>query len=147
MTRQCTSVVVIWEKICHFYLIEAGDCYYQDDPLSYTGTLAVDRLGGTCVSWAYPVAVTYLATKTSNPLFPEADITSSVNYCRNPTGWSEPWCIKATRVGYNYCDIPRCPTDGTHAAEFVGTNVKCLCILKMVSMYLRIFALCVKHST
>ena len=95
-------------------LIEAGDCYFRDDSVSYTGKITVDRFGGTCVPWSHPVAVTYLATQTSNPVFPETNITDSANYCRNPTNWSEPWCLKAKNVGYDYCNIPWCPTGGRY---------------------------------
>ena len=98
-----------WDIFSSLYMIEAGDCYISGDPLSYTGTLSVNLNGVDCLFWSDPNAITYVNVFTSSPVFPEADIADSANYCRNPTSWQgRPWCALTDRLS-QFCDVPECP--------------------------------------
>ena len=109
-----SSIVVAFNKIrCDILsmlsLIDAGDCYFPDDPLSYTGIMAVDKMGGVCRNWSDTFVINYLIKRTSNAVFPEANIVEAANYCRNPTNLMAPWCFSIIATGGNYCTIPECP--------------------------------------
>ena len=114
------SIVIAWGHYgdAHSLLFaEARDCYIRRDPFSYTGTLAVTREGTSCLSWADPGVVTYIAGLTPNPVFPEADVANAANYCRNPTRSVSPWCVVETERG-QYCNVSMCQS--TERVETAG---------------------------
>ena len=118
LTSECLGVVVVaigWKQglniFSSLYLIEDWDCYIPGDPISYTGTLAVGDNGGNCLFWTDPNVVNYLSYVTSNTVFPEADIATSANYCRNPCNSIRPWCA-VTPSKSQLCDVPVCSPRG-----------------------------------
>ena len=103
--------MIAFLKTSPFYLIEAGDCYIQGDPLSYTGTLARTVDGADCLPWTHPL-VTIVIRLVPNPLFPESDTADAFNYCRDPTGLGKPWCYTMVAMNVELCDLPMCPPKG-----------------------------------
>ena len=119
------------------YLIGARDCYIPGDPLSYTGTLAVMKIGIECLYWTDPRAVDTLARETSNPVFPETDIANAANYCRDPTEFGNPWCV--IEAGRFFCDVPMCPPEGRYTNEVsVYDNISHTYNLSRLKIYLSI---------
>ncbi len=72
----------------------------------YIGTISVTNTGRTCQHWDSSSPHSHGQSPTN---FPEGDLTSAVNYCRNPDGEPGPWCytIDAGKR-WETCDIPEC---------------------------------------
>jgi len=89
-------------------VVDAGDCYREDDKSSYTGTINVTRSGRTCQPWESQTPHTH--TRGSDPSafvdgrFPD-------NFCRTPEdGISvKPWCYTTDAdKRWQHCDVPSC---------------------------------------
>ena len=80
-----------------------GPCYIGNDPMSYTGQVAVTIAGIECEPWA----------SRSYSGFPEGTASAASNYCRNPGNANSrgPWCIGVDNA-VGFCDVLWCSSAG-----------------------------------
>ena len=92
------------------------ECKWTWRGTAYRGTIAKTVNGQTCQHWDSQSPHAHILT---NPeYFPDENVLSAANYCRNPGGFHTegPWCFTTDpKVEWEYCDIPAC-----------GENVFCI---------------------
>ena len=85
------------------------DCIYTDVGKHYDGIRSYTATGHRCQRWdmQYP----HKHNMTDPDMFPDADISSVRDYCRNPDGKPGigPWCYTTDPgVQWESCSIPFC---------------------------------------
>jgi len=76
--------------------------------VSYDGRRRITESGRVCQRWLDQTPHRHNMTDAS--LFPDADLSSAENYCRNPDGSSSgPWCYTLdSDVERESCAVPLC---------------------------------------
>ena len=88
------------------FIIVDTSCVTDATRSVYYGDVNHTRTGSTCVAWKdVQLNWTYATPLT----FPDKDLASSGNKCRNPDGKpGGPWCYTDTTGSWEYCSIPVC---------------------------------------
>ncbi|XP_035696734.1 uncharacterized protein LOC118430131 [Branchiostoma floridae] len=76
----------------------------EGNGVSYRGTVSVTETGKTCQRWD---SQTPHKHDTTPAKYPSSGLEE--NYCRNPDGWHEIWCLTMDpNTWWERCDIPDC---------------------------------------
>ncbi|CAG0901807.1 unnamed protein product [Darwinula stevensoni] len=97
----------------------------------YIGKMKNSESGKECLRWdiqPYGKPEDFSNEVSYAGHFPNLDVWSQKNYCRNPSGKKRPWCfISDPEIQWEYCEIPMC-TDRDHpeckvtqqGSEYIG---------------------------
>lgn len=88
----------------------------------YRGSISTTVSGYACQPWSAPHP--HLDQVVKQQISEE--IKNGSNSCRNPRGLSvkSPWCLISNRtVQWEYCDVPKCSTEGTLLNSKTYTNI------------------------
>ncbi|KHJ42070.1 lectin C-type domain protein [Trichuris suis] len=86
------------------------------DGSTYTGHANVSETGLACLPWAGSTVKSSLPYRQQQML--------EHNYCRNPNGFAEPWCI-VERDRRERCDIPECAVSSDILSEEQSASLEC----------------------
>ena len=101
MTIHTSNVPLIF----YYY---SPDCKSSTTGREYSGVLSTTKADLTCQRW--DAQTPHAHTMTDPNRFPDNDLASASNYCRNPNNDPEgPWCYTTDEfVEKDYCDIDAC---------------------------------------
>ncbi len=85
-----------------------SDCKSTTQGREYSGTLSTTKSGLTCQNWNLQSPHPHSMTDANR--FPDFDLDSAGNSCRNPNSDKNgPWCYTTDEfVEWDYCDIAEC---------------------------------------
>jgi len=102
-------------------LIVIAKCYAGNGAY-YAGKQTRTLTGKKCALWTVGNLKNSNAKAKNYKNYPEKNITSAVNYCRNPDGDSRPWCYTTDpKTRWEFCDIKRCDNkcDGSSLSTLI----------------------------
>ena len=84
---------------------EIKECRTDSKGTTYNGQKNTTKSGIVCQAWG-----------TSTPhKHSFGKLADEKNYCRNPDGENKPWCYTIdSKKRWDYCEIPRCATEGMY---------------------------------
>ncbi|KAM9462634.1 hyaluronan-binding protein 2-like [Clarias gariepinus] len=93
-----------------FCQVGPDDCYVGDGA-SYRGFVSETKSGHECLPWNSHVFLTVATAEDTNDVDEEDDGIGEHNYCRNPDGESQPWCVfrHNNTLSWDDCNVARCP--------------------------------------
>lgn len=91
---------------CHEVL---KNCKSSPKGVDYQGNTSVTASGKSCLSWNDVYYYLYQKSLDSLLIFPDKDLVSTENMCRNPDGKENgPWCYVSLNGTWEFCDIEYC---------------------------------------
>ncbi|CAK8679229.1 unnamed protein product [Clavelina lepadiformis] len=88
---------------------DSGDCFNENNPAAYRGTLAVAKNGASCIPWKN--------AKINVDVFPNADLRN--DYCRSLGGSDGPVCFVKKRKT-KACAPVKCQNSGAYWSDYSG---------------------------
>ncbi|CAG0898929.1 unnamed protein product, partial [Darwinula stevensoni] len=88
------------------------ECRTTERGREYVGTTRVTESGKACLRWdsqPYGIPGDFSDAEEYGKNFPNLDVWSQKNFCRNPSGKARPWCfVSDPQLQWEHCDIPMC---------------------------------------
>ncbi|CAD5120152.1 DgyrCDS8727 [Dimorphilus gyrociliatus] len=106
---------------CHRIL---KNCKASTIGTDYQGNTTISETGKTCLTWKKAYYYLYQKSQDSLLVFPDKDLESAGNMCRNPDSKATgPWCYVSLNGTWENCIVDYCPCN---KGQFTCNNKVCI---------------------